>query len=408
MEINDKLKKIIFQIGLYLTVMESTLMMYPIAENKVKEIYYTPMEDVLKKKKIQEYKKLVLEDKNLKLVFNKDEVDKIMERNVRNIWVNVELKGAAGTYCSMTNNIEIDRGTSDSIFDHVFFHELTHSLFTRDNADSGFQTGLKGPQLVRVFSQSGRALTEGATEYITKKLINKKVYDSWTSYNDCVAIFKTLCMTYGEELAFKALREGPEKLADQLEKDGVSYNELSELMDESITAKENEKRIKALTRAWDITRELFIKKYSKATPEEKFEIAKRVRNITAAQTENNMKLYGSNIRIKIGSLEDEKYLNHIEEWVNIDLYRMFISNHEIVGNISKKAGLAVKSAINTTILGTKHIPLEDIKEMRLEEVKNMNELVIGYILKSKGKIVSIMYTTGESMWRLIMVTIVMS
>lgn len=396
MEIKNKLKILTFNVGLCLTLTEAGLNVLPIVENKVVGICNTPMEDVLKKEKLQEYKKLILEDKNLKLIFNEGEVDEIIDGNVRNIYTNVELEGnTAGTYSTTTNNIMLKMEAVDDYFDHALFHELTHALLTRDELNTGLATSLKGPILLKIFSHGGKALNEGATEYITKKLINKKAYDSRTPYGDYVNIFKTLCMTYGEEFVFKALKDDPEKLAKQLEKDGVSYNELSELLDESMKTKKYERKVETVKRAWDITRGLFIKKYSQATPEEKFEIAKRVRDIAAAQTENNMKLYGSNIHIKIGSLEGEKYLNLIEEWVNIDLYRMFISNHEIAGNISKKAELAVQSAINTTLLGTNHIPLEDIKEMRLEEVKNSNDLVIGYILKSKGKIVFTMCTTEE-------------
>lgn len=184
-------------------------------------------------------------------------------------------------------------------------------------------------------------------------------------------------------------------MAKQLEKDNISYNELSELLDEALKANE-EKSLELLKRTWDITRGLLIKKYSQATLEEKFEMAKRTRNIIAEQTPNSIiDPLSSHINIKLIDLEKCHYLNDIVDYITTDLYRMYTSNHEIIGNINPKTVQAVKASINTVILGTNHIPLDDIKEMRLEEVKNKKNLVVAYILKHKSKIVSTMYTNGE-------------
>jgi len=197
-----------------------------------------------------------------------------------------------------------------------------------------------------------------------------------------MSIIKYLCMTYGEEFIFKAYKYGPEKLAEQIEKDGASYNELSELLDESENVHVDlEKQIETKKRALDITRKLFIKKYSQATLEEKFEIAKRTRDIVAEQTEKDIIALNPDINLAMRELEPN--INDIEDVINIDLYKMYTSNHEIKGNINQRDVKAIQASINTVILGTRHIPLDDISQMRLEEVKNQKDEVVAYILRNK-------------------------
>lgn len=377
-----------------------------------------PMEEKLKNEKIAEYKRLFLEDKNLRLVFDEKALDKVINENVREVRdkANLPIRVAA-KYDNYSNSIYLSKNIQDNNIDHQLFHELTHAVFNRGIGDTGFRTSPKYLYILKAMFIKGTALNEGATEYIAKKIVNKKEYLPETAYEDYVDLFQVLCMTYGEEFMFNAMKDGEQYLAEQLEKDGVSYNELIETSDESLNLEdriyniykmmgieENEKikrnlqenleveveKFKSLgQRNWNIVKDLFIKKYEQATPEEKYEIAKRVRDIEAGQEKKEIDLYRTGIVIDTyGKLKNAQSLDQIEEKMNIELYKMYKENHEIKGNIGETAAMAVDKAVDIVIRGAKHIPIDDIKEMKLEEVKNKSNNTHGYTLKSKDKIIS--------------------
>lgn len=398
MELKKILKNTIFRAkhsnGIFLTEKDSNALINNIYINNNND---TDIKNFKKKEileEIKQYKKLFLEDRTLKLLFTELEFDNLLEKNVKKITTSAEIPdGNLGNYNSSTKAINVANEVGDAGFDEILSHELTHAISNRDGEDVGLIT--KDINL-KLGCKKGMVLNEGLTEYINRKFMMKKNNHSYyNNYFNEVYIIQSLCMTYGEEFIFKAYKYGPQKLAKQLEKDNISYNELSELLDEALKANE-EKSLELLKRTWDITRGLLIKKYSQATLEEKFEMAKRTRNIIAEQTPNSIiDPLSSHINIKLIDLEKCHYLNDIVDYITTDLYRMYTSNHEIIGNINPKTVQAVKASINTVILGTNHIPLDDIKEMRLEEVKNKKNLVVAYILKHKSKIVSTMYTNGE-------------
>ena len=400
MKIKDMLKLTMYGLGFCLAIDEADITVKIQMPGEADARKYTSMENVLKKEKIEEYKKLILEDKNLKLVFEKDELDKLMEKNINNVFVDVKFEDrkdedVVGDYNTVTNNIRVKCKEKDMELNRILFHEMTHALFTRGYHNTGMSTYNVADFIERRKYTRGDALNEGGTEYISNELANKEKSMFALVYVPYVEIFKTLCMTYGEKFLFENLKNGPKKLAEQLEKDGVSFNELNELLDESKRNPDKEKANSMLSRAYDITRNLFIKKYLATTPEERFEMAKNVRSITSKHFEKYVYGYGSEIIVNVKELEKAKTLEDVQTFVCIDLYKNFINNHEISGNISKTAEYAVQSAINTILIGAQHIPLEDMKEMHMEEIKDEKDSVLGYVLKSNGKIISIINVDGE-------------
>lgn len=210
-------------------------------EERKQEAKEVPIEETVKNELLQEYKSIFLKDKNLKLVFTEQELNETMEEQIKSIKIAEVEGGWSGGYYTQKKKIIINPECYKLYREEVLFHEITHGVFTRGDYETGFRLMGYTGFINREFFSKGTGLNEGATEYIAQKLLEDTSYNNYVAYKKNVEIIKHLCITYGEEFIFKALKEGPQVLAERLEKDGVSYNELSEVMDEMTTIKYQKK-----------------------------------------------------------------------------------------------------------------------------------------------------------------------
>lgn len=110
-------------------------------------------------------------------------------------------------------------------------HEIMHAATTeRDEEGKAIRLGFQKKDGNKWL---GIGLNESATEYYAQKLYSKtghkKVY---TSYEAGVYIIKNLIELYGETTMLDAMINGTEKLEQLIAKDGKSYLQIRDLMDE--------------------------------------------------------------------------------------------------------------------------------------------------------------------------------
>lgn len=355
------------------------------------------IEHTLKSEKIQEYKEMFLKTKGLSGVFNIDELNRMIDQNVTDVsLVDYKNKNIGGTYSTLSKKIRVNRELSKKYFDDVFYHELTHATLTHDFLKDDKDKGT-----------TGTGFNEGLTEYISQKLIKKTNYDNYRSYHYNVRVIEILCMAYGEEKIFKSLKDGQKALAKILEKDGLSYTELSGILDEvaristsdetNMNQEKYQKEIKTLgDRATNIAGNFLAKKFEEASPNEKIEIAKRVRTITAEQSDSkrnirsssnslcnmNAALYNEYLKGKVYSdklLDSEKnipgiagtFLMHVFDkmWeVNVD----DIDNIQI-NTVKDKSGkiVAAVATLGSEVLDFKHIIKQDEEKVYYKNSSNL-------------------------------------
>lgn len=239
----------------------------------IDELSDTPVEENLRVEKVNEYKKIFLNNQKLKLVFSEKEIGEKLDQKIEGIYFSKLEENVLGSYNTKDRKIRVTKESFEKYFESILYHEITHALFARENGDTGLREIVKG----------GRGLNEGATEYITIKLIEATNYEKKYTYDIHVDIISDLCIAYGENIIFKALKDGPEILKKQFKEDGMSYEELAKLLDEICELEANEeaevKHRELSRKAKNFTDELLTRRFKKSNIEEKLEMAKRVRKI---------------------------------------------------------------------------------------------------------------------------------
>lgn len=396
----EKKKKSFFKnIGIYLSL-TALGAATAAAALEFKKIYMkeekTPLEESLKKEILEEYKTIFLKDKNLRLVFTEEELSRKINEQVLEINIGKTGAGYASAQYNMSSKeitLDKDKYSKEALVDNLW-HELTHAVFARDAMSNGFLVISSKDDKSLVYKH-GEMLNEGATTYISRKLMedtNYKVHNSL--YTGYIEVIRMLSITYGEEFIFKAMKQGPEVLAKQLEKDGVSYNELVTIMDEVQKARlefikndtiENKNKCEdLLKRLLKIPENLLLKKFDKATPKEKMEIVKRAREISAEQS-----LYRRTGN-KPSDLIVEKMNNDVYSEYLSKIYKNYEKNKGGFENLSEVESRISIRVIQNIILNRYDINVEDMNKVKFEVAKTTNGQHLTYIAKLDDKILSVM------------------
>ena len=337
------------------------------------------MDEAIKAEKIREYKTIFLQDKSLGKIFTKDELDRKISKDIK-VFKFFEQKGTGGDYNIRTKKIRINRNQED-FFETVTYHEITHGVFTHNILRTGLELVLKVGN-DEEYIVKGTGLNEGATEYIAKKITKKTNYNNMIFYYNNVQIIKMLCMAYGEELIFRALKEGPEILAKRLERDGISYNELLEATDEMQNAfakdRPKEETDPLVERALGIAQTVLNKKYEKSNLKEKIEIAKRMREISEEQS------VSKNIHYEERS---------VFEKINQEMYNEYIKNRNVLEIPNKEIAKAILKFIFEERWD---VNLEDIDNVQVNTVKNSKEEIMAYVANLRENVVDVIYKEKDN------------
>ena len=293
-----------------------------------------------------------------------------------------------GTYNVQNKTIKLSEEAVKNFLEDAYFHEITHAVFTRGVDGTGFQVWLYDAPTGQVIGEIGRTLNEGATEYIATKLMEDTKYRNIHNYLANRKVIEHLCIIYSEEFILKALKYGPHILSEQLEKDGVSFNELSEILDEMML-QNGQRSIFLANRALNITKRLLLLKYLNANQNEKMQIVNRAREIHTEQylEKNKIKQFYTSGMVAFGE-EPLRFMVKdkvsVTDSLNEDFYRIYMRNHQFLQNANNDDVLAIQSVVNTAILGTNSISLYDIENIELNKI-NQNELASLYVVKLKNR-----------------------
>ena len=173
-----------------------------------------------------------------------DNIKNIMSENLNNsvkniLAVNINVRGL-GFYNSSKKEVYIDTNKNKDAIKKVLIHELTHAASAVCGKDDevtrvGFNDKIK---------HAGHGINEGVTEYYARKIFeeNKIQADNKETYVDLVAIAKDIIAIYGNDVIVNSYIGGPEKLEQEMIKDGKSFTELREIMDDYYIAVYQDKR----------------------------------------------------------------------------------------------------------------------------------------------------------------------
>ena len=388
-EIKKITNKLAVSIGLSLALVTGNVEAKTI---QVPEQYEIPMQENLKQRKIKEYKELIMKDRVLSKIFTKEEIDERLSQSISEINI-VDRIGnddaIRANYNIANRKIKIAQDAYNDYLEDKMFHELTHALFTNsEKSSTGFfvlniartENGIG----VRTF---GRALNEGATEYTMQKLLANTDYGIEESYEFNKRVFEYLCIIYGEEFMFKALKTGPEMLAERLEQDGVSFMELASLLDQPVQSIEQKKHIGM--RAKRLVTNLLVEKYSKANEKQKLEYVNRARQISVEQEREKDRInkYYLSGRVRF-QIEPMKFIAmegaNISKGLNQDIYNRYINSNKFDSKSDVDDILAVQSVVNTAILGTHSIAIEDVKQIQLKKLQKENSIIYTFKLRERN------------------------
>lgn len=399
-KVTKAMRNAVLSIGLSLVMATGAVEAKPVQTPKPQ--YEIPMQEKLKQNKIQEFKRLILSDKNLKKVFTSQEIDRILAKNISSINIVPRLKENAN-YNIKTGKIEITQDSYNNSLEDNMFHELTHALFAKVGQRTGFHVVIVNQTTNGEFVKHfGRGLNEGVTEYISQKLMESTNYKCKETYSINKQVIEHLCIVYGEEFVFKMCKDDPASLAERLEKDGVSFVELASLLDQMGMSTNKIEAKKLANRALRITRNLVARKYKSASETEKMEYVNRAREIRAEQGKerNRIKKYYPAGRVRYG-IEPIKFMTVdgaiVAEAINQDFYGRYMNSNKFIPQANLDDVLVVQSAVNTAILGTNTIKIEDIKNIELQKLGNENNAV--YILRLRDRTLGMAYTGIEKTGR---------
>lgn len=226
-----------------------------------------------------------------KAVNSSEEIPIELKRSmIKNMYDGVEelvfkqLDNVDGYYSALFKSIEIreDLKLREDRLKSIIFHELMHSATSpRDESGQYKRTGF------HEHSGKGIGLNEGTTEFFSHKLY-KEYYnreDEIASYNILVDVIKDMINLYGKQVYLDAYMNGPEKLEVLMQKDGKSFNEFRDIVDDfyKYVYANNERS------SFEILRnDLQVKEKYKAMGKYIEEI-KRARGLKSHQSPNNWK-----------------------------------------------------------------------------------------------------------------------
>lgn len=161
----------------------------------------------------------------------KIQLSKTLEKNAKRFEYK-KIKDKRAEYNGNLKKVTLSKSSKADVFAKyaAIFHEMMHTATTeRDKNGNIIRTGLKQ---VKDNKTIGVGLNEGATEYFANKIYSKLGRrEVKVGYQANVQVVKRLIELYGETTILEAMLNGTEKLEKLMEKDGKSYTELNELMD---------------------------------------------------------------------------------------------------------------------------------------------------------------------------------
>ena len=113
--------------------------------------------------------------------------------------------------------------------DYILMHEMTHAATYKED-----KTNIENSRIgLETFNSSvGAGINEGMTEYFAIEISKKSNYPNFDSYSDLVSIAENMVNLYGKDTMLDAMVNGPEKLEELMAKDGKSFTEFREMVDD--------------------------------------------------------------------------------------------------------------------------------------------------------------------------------